>query len=139
MGEGKQLKLLLSEKGITVKQLAEQIKVPPTTLYSAISRDAPINRKLYGPIAKCLGMDAFELLCELNIDKMDTGDNYIPDTALVNEVSVDSINLLRRISISTASHIETLIENYLELNALGQQEAEKRIEELTHIDKYTEE
>ncbi len=43
MGYGKNLKNLLDEKGMTVKELARKTGVAPTTLYSIIQRDAAIR------------------------------------------------------------------------------------------------
>lgn len=40
MALGNKLKYLLCKKGITVKEFAQQINVPSTTLYSFIQRDA---------------------------------------------------------------------------------------------------
>ncbi len=43
MGYGKNLKNLLDEKGMTVKELARKTGIAPTTLYSIIQRDAAIR------------------------------------------------------------------------------------------------
>ena len=43
MGYGKNLKDILDEKGITVKELAKKAGIAPTTLYSIIQRDTAIR------------------------------------------------------------------------------------------------
>ena len=43
MGYGKNLKNLLDEKGMTVKELARKTGIAPTTLYSIIQRDTAIR------------------------------------------------------------------------------------------------
>lgn len=63
MALGIRLKQLLDERGITVKDFAQQIGVPPTTLYSFIKRDSQ-NAKmdLVMKICEGLGITAKELL-----------------------------------------------------------------------------
>ena len=43
MGYGKNLKKILDEKGMTVKELAKKAGIAPTTLYSIIQRDTAIR------------------------------------------------------------------------------------------------
>lgn len=43
MGYGKNLKKMLDEKGMTVKELAKKAGIAPTTLYSIIQRDTAIR------------------------------------------------------------------------------------------------
>ena len=43
MGYGKNLKSILDEKGMTVKELAKNAGIAPTTLYSIIQRDTSIR------------------------------------------------------------------------------------------------
>ena len=43
MGYGKNLKYILDDKGMTVKELAKKAGIAPTTLYSIIQRDTAIR------------------------------------------------------------------------------------------------
>ena len=43
MGYGKNLKEILDQKGMTVKELAIKAGIAPTTIYSIIQRDAAIR------------------------------------------------------------------------------------------------
>ncbi|MBR4026442.1 MAG: helix-turn-helix transcriptional regulator [Lachnospiraceae bacterium] len=43
MGYGANLKKILDEKGITIKQLARKTGIAPTTLYSIVQRDASVR------------------------------------------------------------------------------------------------
>ena len=43
MGYGKNLKYILDDKGMTVKELAKKADIAPTTLYSIIQRDTAIR------------------------------------------------------------------------------------------------
>ena len=43
MGYGQNLKNILDEKGMTVKELAKKVGIAPTTLYSIIQRDTAVR------------------------------------------------------------------------------------------------
>ena len=43
MGYGQNLKNILDEKGMTVKELAKKVSIAPTTLYSIIQRDTAVR------------------------------------------------------------------------------------------------
>lgn len=63
MALGKRLKQLLNEKNITVKEFAQSIDVPPTTLYSFIKRDSPTGKlELIEKMAKGLDMRIDEFM-----------------------------------------------------------------------------
>lgn len=61
MGDGKNLKKLLSRFGLSVKGLADKMSVPPTTLYSIISRDSDISLTMIDKIARALDVTWFEV------------------------------------------------------------------------------
>lgn len=63
MALGKRLKDLLHEKNITVKEFANLIGVPPTTLYSFIKRDSDTGKlELINKIANGLDMTISEFM-----------------------------------------------------------------------------
>lgn len=63
MALGSKLKMMLSERGITVKDFAAKIQIPPTTLYSFIKRDSSTGKlELIAKICKGLDMDISEFL-----------------------------------------------------------------------------
>nr|DAW28652.1 MAG TPA: Cro/C1-type HTH DNA-binding domain protein [Caudoviricetes sp.] len=63
MALGTNLKDLLNERGITVKDFAKKIGVPPTTLYSFIQRDSQdVKLELIAKIADGLNIPITELL-----------------------------------------------------------------------------
>ena len=144
MGEGKQLKLLLKEKGFTVKRFAKSIDLPPTTLYSMISRDSHVNRELLSRMAEVLNMDPFDLLCRLNLDEIS---ECIPDEAMEDisdpfegeseEDIATSIQCLTKEEFDlNLKALKSIHKSLNKLNPIGTNEAAKRVEELTHIDKY---
>ena len=63
MAIGNRLKQLLDERGMTVKDFAQQIDVPPTTLYSFIKRDGQdIKMDLLMKICCGLGVNLDDLV-----------------------------------------------------------------------------
>ncbi len=63
MALGSKLKMMLSERGITVKDFATKIQIPPTTLYSFIKRDSSTGKlELIAKICKGLEIDISEFL-----------------------------------------------------------------------------
>lgn len=67
MALGTKLKDILTERGITVKDFAEQIGVPPTTLYSFIKRDSDdVKLELITKICNGLGIKVTDFLKTLD-------------------------------------------------------------------------
>lgn len=122
MGFGSKLKNILSRKGLTIKELSEITGISLNTLYSITKRDTRLpSDEILEKIANALEIAQYELLDfsdRHNIPKKDSPeydfgapeDWYIIDT----------------------------VHNLEKLNDLGKTEATKRVEELTHIKKYTE-
>lgn len=67
MALGTKLKGILTERGITVKDFANQIGVPPTTLYSFIKRDSEdVKLELITKICNGLGIKVTDFLKTLD-------------------------------------------------------------------------
>lgn len=67
MALGTKLKDILTERGITVKDFANQIGVPPTTLYSFIKRDSEdVKLELITKICNGLGIKVTDFLKTLD-------------------------------------------------------------------------
>lgn len=141
MGQGEKLWELLLFKKIKIKKLAEDISIAPTTLYSIVNRDSEIKDSLKNIIAKQISVNevAFKhyldneitisqlLSINPNAEKLyvsfgEDGYFHIEETPM----SIDDIGDLQK----------ELINDYGKLNLDGQQEAVKRVEELTYIPKY---
>lgn len=77
MSLGSNIKSLLDRSGMTVKELAEKINVPPTTIYSLIQRDSKkADVDLLIAIAKALSTTTDVLLD----DSRESGISYIVTT-----------------------------------------------------------
>ena len=86
MGIGSRLTEIMEEKGTNANELALQIGVPPTTLYSMIKRDSNrVDIDLIIKISHALGMTADEFLSGEVAESPDTiaahheGDEYTPE------------------------------------------------------------
>lgn len=77
MGEGRNLKKLLSELGIQTKTLAEKADVPPTTLYSVVNRDSGVDTKLVQALADLSGRDFLEILKYIKMGDYDPANDPI--------------------------------------------------------------
>lgn len=81
MALGTKLKDLLTERGITVKDFAKKIDVPPTTLYSFIKRDSnDVKLELITKICNGLGIKVTDFLKTL--DDVDEEVKYNFDIAV---------------------------------------------------------
>ena len=152
MGVGIQLKKILREKHITIKKLSEISGVSLNSLYSITKRDSShVSIGLLQKISSALDVPMSDLLDEVDKSKFEKLDNY---KDLVNHIKNEIIDdpefakqfrehektsefAARLIYIGfEESAKESLIDSFLELNALGQKEALKRIIELTKIPEY---
>ena len=62
MGDGKKLKKILDEKNMSIRKVAIESGIVPTTLYSIIGRDSPIRYDYAMRISKVLEIPE-ELFC----------------------------------------------------------------------------
>ncbi len=125
MGNGARLKDLLAEKGIKVSELARSTGIAPQTIYAIIKRDNTKLSTVYASkIADALYLDLPELLSYLDGEFSNL--YGIPPEG---SAKYDFDNIGNQAIIDAVHHME-------KLNDLGKEEAAKRVEELTHIEKY---
>jgi hypothetical protein len=139
MGDGKNLKKVLDSYGVRISNVSEATKIPATTLYSIVQRDAPLKHSYMDKIAEYLGLNWIEFYGKLKLA------SYNDDPAYDWDLSSDGIytgdmaniyNISTKI-ISEDSTFRGIFFSYLNLNEEGKLEAMKRIEELSEIKKYT--
>lgn len=125
MGNGARLKKLLEERNIKVSELARSTGIAPQTLYAIIKRDnKKIDSSMAMKIADALYLDLPELIAYLDSDFSEEY-NIPSEGSAKYDFSPDDNKLI----------IDT-IRNMEKLNDLGKEEAAKRVEELTQIEKY---
>ena len=68
MNDGMRLKVLLEERGLTVKEVARVADIPPITLYSIISRNSDIKLEYAVKLATALGLKTKDIMGDENLD-----------------------------------------------------------------------
>ncbi len=118
MGVGFQLKAILREKGITIKELSDRTGIPVNTLYSITKRDSiRVDKVILKKIADELGISWYELYPEEKQGQ-----------AIIDSILDD---------LGGKSRVKQRIDKALDkLTEEGMKEAAKRVEELTEIPKY---
>ena len=130
MSIGKNIKKLRLEKKMTQKQLSELTGISEVMI-SQYERDirTPKNKNLY-KLAYILDKSGSRLLDE-DLPFTLVAENDTVDTSFETPISTDT-----HLPLDLFEH--KLINNYRLLNKKGKKEANKRVEELTEINKYTE-
>lgn len=147
MGAGAQLKKILKEKNMKVSDLAETTKIAPQTLYAIINRDnATVKPEILYKISSALNMSYEEFLSKIYhnaqndyMEKYFSGNvNFLSMTD--DEVDKLISSLYGNISIRDElerekffQSIKKIIDSLLKLSMIGQDEAVKRVEELTQV------
>lgn len=158
MGVGLQLKAILRDQKMTIKQLAEKTGISINTLYSITKRDSSsIDPIILKKIATALNVPFWKLLggTETNDGKISFSIHLDSDTAA--SLGVDKLNhgeqlsttidpkspagaaVLKSLGIETSNstqYKEVLFSAFDRLNEDGQKKAIERVEELTEIPKY---
>ena len=123
MGYGKNLKKILDEKGMTVKELAKKAGIAPTTLYSIIQRDTAIRFDTALKISHILNIP-INSICKDN--PYDTGET-LPTLPSDNErlminlqkkayFSDRTLKLVEIFDYTELPHIDQLIADFFVLN-----------------------
>ena len=123
MGYGKNLKKMLDEKGMTVKELAKKAGIAPTTLYSIIQRDTAVRFDTALRISHILNIP-INSICKDN--PYDTGET-LPTLPSDNErlminlqkkayFSDRTLKLVEIFDYTELPHIDQLIADFFVLN-----------------------
>lgn len=134
MALGSKLKQLLDDRGITIKEFATQITVPPTTLYSFIKRDSETgNWELIAKICKGLNININDFL-NYEIETFDSGEEF---KNTWNEIAqnVDTSCEYSKISYQSTTKTQ-LLDYFKQLNKTGEKKALEHVEMLTKIPEY---
>lgn len=118
MGIGINLKRILAEKKMTIKELAENSGIPINTLYSITKRDSEsVNSSILTKIAKELDVSPFDLTV---------------DTERVTA----EYNIIDQIRNIYGSDCLNLVTNFIILNDLGKSKACDYVSDLAEQEKY---
>lgn len=154
MGMGQVLKQLLNDQNMTIKELSEITGISKNTLYAITKRDSlHVRTETIEKISKALGVPVAKLLDWNSEGKMSEIDRIAYQTARSRDIPIEIQNapvytdevidrLVSAIHKDNPSLYRTapdslLMQHYNALNPTGKAEAVKRVEELTHIEKYT--
>ena len=71
MGDGKRLKEILDKQGLSVRKLAKETSISPTTLYSIIQKDTGIRYDFALRISNVLNIDVDDICSDAGLKKED--------------------------------------------------------------------
>ena len=123
MGYGKNLKDILDEKGITVKELAKKAGIAPTTLYSIIQRDTAIRFDTALKISNILNIPINSICKDNPYEDMETLPKLPKDKermmiALEKKAyfSDRTLKLIKNFDYSELPNVDQLIADFFVLN-----------------------
>ena len=131
---GEKIKKARKAAGLTQKELGERLGVQQATISSFEKNKTSIKVITAERIANAIGCDIYDIITVEDVINRSKQilESFNPDDwkDATNEV---------RSELLTPQLKEIIDSSFAELNIKGKKEAAKRVEELTHIDKYTEE
>lgn len=156
MGIGTNLKEILKAKGITVKELSEKSGIPASTIYSIIKRDNnTVQTNILKKLIDTLDISTNDLIGTIEWDVSNVVnlinkalpndlEKFLSDQMIESEILnsdnperhhllIYYYNTLNQIGRNA---LVDILSNLISLNDEGNNEAAKRVEELTHIDRY---
>ena len=123
MGYGKNLKNILDEKGMTVKELAKKAGIAPTTLYSIIQRDTAIRFDTALKISNILNIPINSICKDNPYEDMETLPKLPKDKermmiALEKKAyfSDRTLKLIKNFDYSELPNVDQLIADFFVLN-----------------------
>lgn len=129
MTVGKNIRRIRKEKGLTQSALAKRLGVTPAMISQYENSAVPPKVKTMENIARELGVSISELLEGEEIS--DVFQDFQNPLKSLEDIGADMKNNMEQ------RVLQEIEGNIHRLNNTGKLEAAKRIEELTHIEKYT--
>lgn len=155
MGIGESIKRIRKEKGMTLQELANNMGCTPQLISQYETKKRIPKLETIQKIAHALDVPLHDIFVIkednglTNIDLTDIDDSgdinkylsaiipHFEDDVLKEKSEKERVERLIELENLENQNIENLVDNYLKLNPSGQQEALKRVEELTEIPRYT--
>ena len=123
MGYGQNLKNILDEKGMTVKELAKKVGIAPTTLYSIIQRDTAVRFDTALKISHILNIPINSICKDNPYEPGETlpilpsdNEKLMIDLQKKAYFSDRTIKLIKNFDYKEFSTIDQLIANFFVLN-----------------------
>lgn len=124
---GKQIQWLRTQAGLSQKALAEKLGMPQQTYQGYESGKRKVTLQLLKQFA-----DFFDVSIDFLANR-NTDENLEPERPKLISKTAPSTSVLNNITKPQSE----LLAQFNKLNNLGKNEANKRVEELTYIEKYT--
>ena len=149
MGVAAKIGEIAKEKGITLKELSRRADIPYTTLYNAVKRDSKVDFDVACKIAAALGVEWVDVYPDnksATQSFMDNWNDHIKKSGGLKKISPDEAAERGFIDDQTAASLNTfqsqihqkhILEDFAALNDKGQEEAAKRVHELTLLPEYS--
>lgn len=155
MSVGEQIKKCRNEIKLSQKELGKKLGVSQAMIAQYESGKRLPKLETIQKIAEALEVPLYDLFVTktdnlgISIDLIDVKhpeditkylsaiDPHFNEEFLKEKIEAERIGHLSNLEQLETQNIEQLVDNYLKLNDLGQQEAVKRVEELTEIPRYT--
>ncbi len=149
MGIGARIGEIAKEKKIPLKELSRRVDIPYTTLYHMVSRDSKVDFDTACKVAAALGVEWVDVypdnksatqsfIDNLNDHMKKSGGfkKISPDEAaergFIDDQTAASLN-----AFQSQIHQKHILEDFAALNDKGQEEAAKRVHELTLLPEYS--
>ena len=145
MGDGRRLKEILDEKNMSVRSVAKQAGISPTTLYTIVQNDTAIRFDFALRIANVLNIEISEICSKIPYEQ-NSGEEILPklpseldDMMDVNRIKRYLNNslypLMNYFGKDNLPMVDQHLTNYYMLNDEGRKDVDQFIESLLKIKK----
>ena len=145
MGDGRRLKEILDERNMSVRIVAKQAGISPTTLYTIVQNDTAIRFDFALRIANVLDIETSEICskmpyeqnsCEEVLPKLPSGlDDMMDGNRIKRYLNNSLYPLMNYFGKDNLPMVDQHLTNYYMLNDEGRKEVDQFIESLLKIKK----
>ena len=145
MGDGRRLKEILDERNMSVRSVAKQAGISPTTLYTIVQNDTAIRFDFALRIANVLDIETSEICSKMPYEQ-NSGEEVLPKLPSGLDDMMDGNRIKRYLNNSlyplmnyfgkdNLPMVDHHLTNYYMLNDEGRKEVDQFIESLLKIKK----
>lgn len=128
------LKFYMKINNITQNDIIRDLKIPSATISSWVNAKRLPRIGKIQQLAKYLGINTSDLIGNVVIGSFDQEED---GKAFAEELLKDPHKVFTDTRSFYGTNETALLQHFNKLNPIGKKEAEKRVEELTYIEKYT--